>query len=66
MKKYDVVYIYHNEIDDVGDSLTTEEQTATACDSAIDTVIKMVKKAANINASNIIVTADHGFLFRQK
>jgi uncharacterized protein (TIGR02687 family) len=65
MKKYDVVYIYHNEIDHIGDKLATEEQTATACDSAIETIIKLVKKAANINASNIMVTADHGFLFRQ-
>jgi uncharacterized protein (TIGR02687 family) len=65
MKEFDVVYIYHNEIDKVGDDLKTEAQLATACDAAIATVIKLVKKAANINASNIVVTADHGFLFRQ-
>ncbi len=65
MRDYDVVYIYHNEIDDTGDSLATEERTTTACDDAIETIVKMVKKAANINATKIVVTADHGFLFRQ-
>ena len=65
MKEHDAIYIYHNEIDKVGDSLSTEKATATACDDAINTLIKLIKKATNINASNIVVTADHGFLFRQ-
>lgn len=65
MKAYDAVYIYHNEIDKAGDALPTEKTTSTACDNAIDTVMKLIRKATNINASNIVVTADHGFLFRQ-
>lgn len=65
MKEFDAIYIYHNEIDKAGDSLSTEKTTSTACDSALDTIVKLVKKATNINASNIVVTADHGFLFRQ-
>jgi uncharacterized protein (TIGR02687 family) len=65
MKAYDAVYIYHNEIDKAGDALATEKTTATACENALDTVMKLIRKATNINASNIVVTSDHGFLFRQ-
>lgn len=66
MKAHDIIYVYHNEIDKVGDQLATEAQLPTACDSTLDTVVKLVKKATAINASNIIVTADHGFLFRNQ
>lgn len=65
MKEHDAIYIYHNEIDKVGDALATEKATSTACNNALDTVMELIRKATNINASNIVVTADHGFLFRQ-
>lgn len=65
MKEHDAIFIYHNEIDKTGDALATEKSATSACERALDTVIKLIKKATNINASNIVVTADHGFLFRQ-
>jgi uncharacterized protein (TIGR02687 family) len=65
LKEHDILYVYHNEIDKVGDDLKTEESTASACEDALDTILNLVKKATNINASNILITADHGFLFRQ-
>lgn len=64
MKEHDVIYVYHNQIDKTGDDLATEKSLPTACDDAIQTIIEIARKAINSNASNIVVTADHGFLFR--
>jgi len=62
----EVVYIYHNKIDAIGDKLATEESTFEAAESAIEDIVEMVRKLTSANASNIIVTADHGFLFQQR
>ncbi len=62
----DVLYIYHNQIDAIGDKLATEDEVFDAAEQAIDEVIKLVKKLTGANASNIIVTADHGFLYQHR
>lgn len=66
MRDYEVVYVYHNRIDAVGDKRDTEEQTVDAVAAALDDLIRLIKKLANANANNIVVTADHGFLFQQR
>lgn len=66
MRDHDVVYIYHNTIDSVGDSVSTEAQTVEAVERAFGELMKIMKKIANINASNMILTSDHGFLFQQE
>lgn len=66
MRDNDVVYIYHNAIDAVGDSASTEAQTVDAVDRALGELMRILKKIANINASNMLLTADHGFLFQQE
>lgn len=60
----DVVYIYHNAIDAVGDKRDTEHRTCMAVESAIEEIVKLLKKAAAMNVSHFIITADHGFLFQ--
>jgi uncharacterized protein (TIGR02687 family) len=62
----DVLYIYHDTIDATGDKLKTEDKTFDACENAIDEIIKLVKKLHGANASNVIVTADHGFLYQHR
>lgn len=59
----EVVYCYHNEIDKTGDSRESETNTFDACDRAISEVFELIKKFANANFTNFIVTADHGFLY---
>ncbi len=60
----DVVYIYHNTIDAVGDKLNTENQVFDACLDAIEELKNLVRLIINsMNGSNIIITADHGFLY---
>ena len=65
-KANDVVFIYHNEIDAVGDKRDTEHRTCAAVESAIENVVKILKKAAAMNVSHMVVTADHGFLYQHE
>ena len=62
----DVVYIYHNKIDKVGDDKMTEANTCKAAQDAIDEIIAMVKRLAGYNVTNLIVTADHGFIYQNR
>lgn len=63
----EVVYIYHDTIDAIGDKLPTEDKTFEACRTAINELNDMVARVINrLNASRVIVTADHGFLFQQQ
>ena len=64
VKSCSVLYIYHNSIDETGDAAVSERNTFDACESAIADLVKAVKKLANANVSNMIVTADHGFLYQ--
>jgi len=65
MRDHDVIYIYHNKIDHIGDKTTTEHQTADAVNIAFEELETIIKKVANINGTNMLLTADHGFLFQQ-
>lgn len=60
-----VLYIYHDIIDATGDKPTTEQSVCEAAEQALGALVDLVKKAANANATNIFVTADHGFLFQE-
>ena len=66
MKEHDVIYIFQNVIDKAGDTPTTEAKTTEAVEQAFDELIQIVKKVANVNGNNMIVTSDHGFLFQQE
>lgn len=59
-----VLYIYHNRIDATGDKLGTERHVFEAVEDTLRDLVDLVKKAASANATNIFVTADHGFLFQ--
>lgn len=66
LKPYRVVYVYHNQIDAVGDSTSTEDQTFGAVRKAIDELADLVSKIINsLNGNHLLITADHGFLFRE-
>lgn len=66
MRDHEVIYIFHNHIDKVGDALATEARTFDAVEESFEELEKIIKKVANINGSNMLVTADHGFLFQQE
>jgi uncharacterized protein (TIGR02687 family) len=61
-----VLYVYHNLIDATGDKPSTERQVFEAVEATLLDIVDLVKKLASANATNIFVTADHGFLFQDE
>lgn len=62
----DVVYIYHNTIDARGDHASTEREVFAATELAFSEIITLVNKLVNrVSAANIVITADHGYLYKR-
>ena len=62
----DVVYIYHNTVDAMGDSASTESQTFHAVRKAVNELADLVRYIINnLNGSQIFITADHGFIYTE-
>ena len=63
----EVIYIYHNAIDAVGDSAQTERKVFGACADTVSELEDLVKLLVReFRASEVLVTADHGFLYTAK
>lgn len=57
-----IIYLYHNTIDESGHA--SDASVFSACENAIAEIKNLVKIIINnFGATNIIVTADHGFLY---
>jgi uncharacterized protein (TIGR02687 family) len=65
-KNHDVIYVYHNRIDHAGDKMQSEGEAFDATERTFDDLMALVKKLAGYNASNILITADHGFIYQNK
>jgi uncharacterized protein (TIGR02687 family) len=59
-----VLYVYHNRIDATGEEPSTEGKVFEAAEETLRELVTLVKMLANANATNIFITADHGFLFQ--
>ena len=66
LKANDVLYIYHNRIDAAGDKKESEDKVFEAAHETVNELVRLIKKLTGNNASNLIVTADHGFLFQNR
>lgn len=67
VQPYRLIYIYHNIIDAIGDQASSEHKVFSDCQTAIDDLLKLVKKICNsLNGTNVIITADHGFLYQRR
>ena len=64
-KESKLIYIYQNVIDAMGDSAKTEAHALEACDNAISQLRDLVSAVAR-DRQNIVITADHGFLFTRR
>ena len=62
----DILYIYHNQIDATGDKIATEDRTFEAVEDTLEDIVKLVKKLSGANVNNVLVTADHGFLYQHR
>ena len=65
VREHNVVYIYHDVIDDRGDDRDTETQVFAATEEALEDLTKMVTKLTSANATNLLITADHGFIYQE-
>jgi uncharacterized protein (TIGR02687 family) len=61
-----VVYVYHDRIDMVGDKQGSEDKTFEAVADTLTDLQQIVGFIVNsLNASMVLVTADHGFMFQE-
>ncbi len=62
VKGMDIVYIYHDKIDEA--SHTSDNLVFSACEDAIAEIKNMVRIICNeFGGAHILITADHGFLY---
>ncbi len=66
IRDHEVVYIYHDHIDSVGHNRDSEERVFEAVEQTIEELVRLVKKLNNANAYNMILTADHGFIYQNR
>lgn len=62
--KHQVFYVYHDVIDQTGDKAPSERNVFKSTAAALDELLQLVKKWTSANATNILLTADHGFLYQ--
>ena len=65
VRDHDVVYIYHDVIDNAG-KLKTEDTVCKAAEECLVELKQIIRKLTSANATHIIVTADHGFIYQHK
>jgi uncharacterized protein (TIGR02687 family) len=66
IRDHDVVYVYHNLIDAIGDKQVSEERVFEAAEDTLEEIVRLVKKLNGANATNMIITADHGFIYQHR
>ncbi|MFO2552192.1 BREX-1 system phosphatase PglZ type A [Legionella pneumophila serogroup 1] len=66
VRDHDVIYVYHNRIDATGDKRETEERVFEAVEETLQELIRLIKKLTGANATNLLVTADHGFIYQNR
>lgn len=66
VKGNDLIYIYHNRIDKTGDDKATEEKVFEAVEDELDFLLTLMKKIANMNGNNMMITSDHGFIYQHE
>ena len=65
-RENDVVYLYHNRIDKTGDTRDTEARVFETVEDTLDELVTIIKKLYAANASTVIVTSDHGFIYQNR
>ncbi len=59
-----VVYIYHDQIDNAGEN--TENEVFRACTRAVNEIAELIQRISNsANTYRFIVTSDHGFIYKR-
>jgi uncharacterized protein (TIGR02687 family) len=66
VKGHDLIYIYHNRIDKVGDDKTSEDKVIEAAREEINFLVDVAKKISNMNGTHILFTSDHGYIYQHE
>ncbi|HWP91799.1 MAG TPA: BREX-1 system phosphatase PglZ type A [Thermodesulfobacteriota bacterium] len=67
VKPHQIIYIYHNKIDAIGDKASSESNTFNAVSETVEYLISLTSFIINsLNGSYVIITADHGFLYMNR
>ena len=62
--KNNIVYIYHNWMDTIGDNITSEHYTFESVKTCVSQLYDLIERMyRSLNTYSILLTADHGFLF---
>lgn len=65
MKGINLVYIYHNKIDALGDHAPSENEVFNAAQESIGDLQSLITKLSTLNYAHIYITADHGFIYKR-
>ena len=66
VKQYNLIYVYHNAIDKMGDDKTTEHRVFDAVEEEFSFLMRLCKNLTNMNVTKMFITADHGFLYEHE
>ncbi|MBF0398181.1 MAG: PglZ domain-containing protein, partial [Desulfobacterales bacterium] len=62
-----IIYIYHDQIDAVGDKAASESRTFEAARKALDELSGLINWIINsLNGTRVVITSDHGFIYHDK
>jgi uncharacterized protein (TIGR02687 family) len=64
VKQYELIYIHNNRIDKAGDDKVSEDKVFDATEEELTFLVSLLKKIANVNGTNMMITADHGFIYQ--
>ncbi|MFR8070441.1 BREX-1 system phosphatase PglZ type A [Faecalimonas sp.] len=66
IKGTELIYIYHDRIDAVGDNVPTERDVFKAAEDCFDEILQIFQILQNNSVYNVYITTDHGFLYRRE
>ncbi len=65
LKGINLIYIYHNKIDAIGDHAPSENDVFNAAQETIDDLKKLITRLSSLNYAYSYITADHGFIYKR-
>ena len=64
IRELQLIYVYHDRIDLLGDKQASETKTFEAAADTINELSQLISFIVNNFGSNVLVTADHGFIYQ--
>lgn len=65
VRNHDLIYVYHDVIDNIGDNKDSEEKTFDAVEQELEFLLSVLVRINTIMPhSHVLVTTDHGFIYQ--